>query len=176
MKIPDSIVRKVPLIKEWIDETVRQYAPRAKPLADFRFSRLPAYCSEELLRSTKVVVVDKLPMPPLASWGLTSFRDFENEPFIAITYWDTIFILDKEVRNESALFHDLVHVVQWKYLGEERFIMLYMKGLLEDKYYGSPLEMMAYDHQEEFEGDTPPFELEKKVKEELDDLLKSLKE
>lgn len=175
MEIPDSIVKKLPLMKVWIDKTVRRYAPEAKILSEFHFPRLPAYCSQELLRSTKVVVVDKLPMPPLAAWGLNSFRDFENEPFIALTYVDTIFILGKEARNESAFFHDLVHVVQWKYLGGERFIMLYVKGLLEDKYYGSPLEMMAYNHQEEFDGNSPSFNLEEKVKEEIDDLLKNLK-
>ena len=42
------------------------------------FSRLPLYFTEKTLASTKVVVVDPLPMPPLSSMGLVRFADFER--------------------------------------------------------------------------------------------------
>jgi hypothetical protein len=38
-------------------------------------------------------------------------------------------------------------VLQWKYLGMDKFLFCYGLGLLEYGYRHSPLEVMAYNHE-----------------------------
>ncbi|MGZ3488834.1 MAG: hypothetical protein ACXVBY_18460 [Isosphaeraceae bacterium] len=46
----------------------------------------------------------------------------------------------------STLFHELVHVVQYRVLGLKRFAELYVRGFLErGGYRGIPLERQAYE-------------------------------
>ncbi len=46
----------------------------------------------------------------------------------------------------STLFHELVHVVQYRILGLKRFAELYVKGFLNGGgYYEIPLERQAYE-------------------------------
>jgi hypothetical protein len=52
----------------------------------------------------------------------------------------------------STLFHELVHVVQYRVLGLKRFAELYVKGFLRGGGYdGIPLERQAYELSERFE-------------------------
>ena len=74
------------------------------------------------LQSTKVVVVDQLSHPPLSSWGLTRFAEFERGDFDGITYLNTFFFKRAQSRNEAIHFHELTHVVQWRILGQEQFL------------------------------------------------------
>jgi len=68
-----------------------------------------------------------------------------------ITYLDTYFVRREAARQESLHFHELVHAAQWRILGLERFLALYAEGLEKFGYRDSPLEVMAYDLQEQFE-------------------------
>ena len=58
--------------------------------------------------------MDQLPIPPLSSWGLTWFADFERGNFDGITPLNTFFMKRDELRNEAIHFHELIHVVQWR--------------------------------------------------------------
>ena len=71
--------------------------------------------------NAKVVVVDQLPIPPLSSWGLTRFADFERGNFNGITYLDTFFLRRSQSRNEAIHFHELIHVIQWRISGQNIF-------------------------------------------------------
>ncbi|MFO1519610.1 MAG: hypothetical protein U1F57_08135 [bacterium] len=173
MKDASHVFKKIPLLKQWILDLLKENEKRAQSLENFRFLRLYSYCSPRLLQSVRVVVVETLPLPPLASWGVTEFKPFEREPFLAITYADTIFLLKSELMNEAVVFHELVHVLQWKLLGEDLFLRLYVEGLLEEMYFTCPLEVMAYKAQEEFEDNSAVYDLEKRVKEEIKALEKN---
>ena len=60
--------RKVyPLIAGWIKQTLAEHASAARPVASFGFSRLPHYYDAQLLASSMVVLVPKVPMPPLSA-------------------------------------------------------------------------------------------------------------
>jgi len=100
--------------------------------------------------SAKVVSVDELPIPPLSSWGLTRFADFERGNFNGVTYLNTFFIKRDDLRNEAIYFHELIHVIQWRILGPEQFLTLYADGLERFGYRDSPLEKMAYDAEAAF--------------------------
>ena len=53
--------------------------------------------------------------------GLARFADFERGNFDGITYIDTIFPKPTYSNDENMHFHKLVHVIQWRLLGPDRF-------------------------------------------------------
>jgi hypothetical protein len=62
----------------------------------------------------------------------------------AITLVDVVAYPDQLDRD--TMFHELVHVVQYRVLGLRRFARLYVKGFLEGRgYEGIPLEQQAYE-------------------------------
>jgi hypothetical protein len=88
---PEEFAKFYPPLLDWIRTTLTVDAHAAQTVASRGFSRLPLYFTEETLASTKVVLVDPLPMPPLSSMGLGRFADFERGDFEGITYMDTFF-------------------------------------------------------------------------------------
>jgi hypothetical protein len=82
--------------------------------------------------------------------GLHRFNEFESGDYDGITYLDTFFVKYTGAGNEVLHFHELIHVVQWRLLGPERFLKLYADGLERFGYHNSPLEKMAYVAQDRF--------------------------
>ena len=99
-------------------------------------------------------------MPPLSAMGLDRFRSFEQMDAGGITYLNTYFIRADQSHAESLHFHELVHVIQWRLLGPERFLALYADGLERFGYRESPLEVMAYELQDRFEHGARAFSVE----------------
>jgi hypothetical protein len=95
--------------------------------------------------------------------GLARFADFERGSFDGITYLDTFFLKPAAFNNEKMHFHELVHVIQWRLLGPDRFLFLYANGLECFGYRQSPLEAMAYDAEAAFASSTDIFNVEKMV-------------
>jgi hypothetical protein len=164
---PEEFARLYPPLRDWIRTALTASAQVAQTVASRRFSRLPLYFSEKTLASTKVVLADPLPMPPLSSMGLVRFADFEHGSFDGITYIDTIFLKPTQSNNENMHFHELVHVIQWHLLGPDRFLLSYANGLECFGYRQSPLEAMAYDAEAAFASSTAIFNVEKMVAEKL---------
>ena len=169
-----SIIEKIPLILGWIDNTLQRHGPQAKLVAAFDFPRLPLYFSNNSLNTTKMIVVDHVPVPPLSALGIGGLGDFEKRNYDGITYRDTFFVNRANSLNESLIFHEVVHVIQWGYLGAEKFLTAYAMGLIEHGYYDSPLEVMAREHQARFHRDTTAYDVEKEVRYELDNRLPSI--
>ena len=129
-------------------------------MASFGFSRPPYYYPQNILTTAKVVVLPKVPMPPLSAMGLDRFSDFEQMEAGGITYLDTYFVRADLAHSESLHFHELVHVIQWRLLGPEKFLALYADGLERFGYEHSPLEEMAYEFQDRFDYEPQPFNVE----------------
>ena len=110
------------------------------------------------------MVVDRVPVPPLSSIGLSQFSEFERGDYDGVTYLDTYFLKKAVADDESLHFHEMIHVVQWRLLGAEFFLAIYAGGLEK---FGFPLEKMAYDAQEFFARSGPVFDAEKLVAEKL---------
>ena len=157
-------------IDNWIDDLINQYNAQAKPVSNFSFSRLGSYYPANVLDSTKVVVVNKVPAVPLASFGLNQFKDFENLDAAGITYKNLLFIDSRYANDESVFFHELVHVLQWQYLGAHKFILLYGLGLTNYGYRESPLEEIAYRAQNVFDTNKQPFDVYQSIKGDLEKL------
>src|SRR5215469_7830193 len=120
---PEEFAKFYPPLLDWIRTTLTASRHIAQTVASRRFSWLPLYFTENTLATTKVVLVDPLPMPPLSSMGLARFADFERGDFDAITYIDTIFLKPMQSNNEKIYFHELVHVIQWRLRGPNRFLL-----------------------------------------------------
>ena len=122
---PDEFRKFYPPLITWLLATLADHAGAARAVASCGFRRLPLYFTEETLASAKVVLADQLPLPPLSSWGLTRFVDFERGDPDGITYLDTFFLKRDQSKNERIYFHELIHVIQWRILGPENFLRSY---------------------------------------------------
>ena len=147
---PKDFAEKLPLITRWIAATLSDHSTAARPVASLGFTRLPGYFSSRTLASAKVVVVARPPQLPLSQMGLSQFAAFEQTQPAGITYLDTFFVRREYAASESLHFHEMIHVVQWKLLGAERFVAAYADGLDRFGYRDSPLEVMAYDAEDRF--------------------------
>lgn len=145
----------LPGLRAWIDHLLEVHADRARIVSSLGFARLGACFPPELLEHAKVVPADPVPFPPLDAFGLPEFAALQRMSIEGITFKDTFF-LRPGGESESLCFHELVHVVQWSTLGEERFLLAYGFGLLSLGYRASPLERMAYDLQRAFDADSVP--------------------
>ena len=168
------LMEKLPVIRAWVDDTLKTYAPQAALVGADRFQKLPLYYPTTLLNSTRVVITSDKVVPPLSRMGLSEFADFEQGDYAGITYVNTCFIRPEHASEESLYFHELVHVIQWHQLGIDRFLLAYAIGLLQWGYRDSPLERMAYSHQANFEGHMVPYDVTKAVKAETDTLAQTL--
>jgi hypothetical protein len=164
---PEEFAKYYPPLLDWIRTTLTASAQVAQTVAFRGFSRLPLYFTEKTLASTKVVLLDPLPMPPLSSMGLARFAKFERGNFDGITYIDTVFLKPTQSNNENIYFHELVHVIQWRLLGPDRFLFSYANGLECFGYRQSPLGAMAFDAETAFVSSTAIFDAEKLVADRL---------
>ena len=172
---PQALLEKLPLVQDWIGRTLAEHSKQARPVAAYHFQRLGSFYSNELLTRAKVVEIECVPMPPLSSFGLTGFGEFENGNYAGITFLDTYFVQSGEVSKESLHFHELVHIVQWQHLGADRFLMAYALGYFQGGgYRANPLEVMAYNLQEYFEKGGQPINVEATVRQQLDGLIPAL--
>jgi len=165
--ISEDLQAAFPLIIGWIRRTLVAHDSYARPVAELGFRRLPRYFSRELLQSAKVVIVDRAPMPPLSAFGLQRFAEFERTDPEGITYLDTFFVKHRAANDEGLYFHELIHVVQWRILGVDRFLAAYASGLETCGYRNSPLEKMAYAAQAAFCNSQDPFDAEAVVAQQL---------
>lgn len=152
----------LPAVLTWIRDTLDANTLQKQSVESFGFQRLPQYFRRSPLHTTNVVVTDAPPVPPFAAWGLSEFAWIEPGPR-AVTYQDTYFLETSAAGSESIHFHELVHAVQWRVLGPEDFLLLYVAGLAEQGCENSSLEAMAYEHQARFEAGGPPYSTEAEV-------------
>ena len=164
---PQEFDKFYPVVTAWLRSTLTVHSGTARSVASSGFPRLPLYFSVETLALANVVPVDRLPIPPLSSWGLTRFADFERSDPDAITYLNTFFLKRHQSKNEAIHFHELIHVIQWRVLGPENFLRSYADGLERFGYRDSPLEVMAYDAEKRFVTSSAGFDAEQFVVENL---------
>ena len=159
-------VALLPAMLQWIDRTLASCDRVRRSVRSFNFQRLPHYFSETILTDTGVVVVDRVPTPPLSALGLIEFKSFEEQDLVGITFKDTYFLQTDCAYSESLHFHELVHVMQWKALGPEQFLLLYADGLARYGYDGSPLESMAFRRQAQFDSGRGAYNVDVEVTQE----------
>jgi len=107
--------------------------------------------------------LERVPNPPfyaeLQKLGFTGLPDFTTMP--AITFDDVVVFHDP--LTPQLIFHEMVHVVQYRLLGVDEFARLYVRGYLHGGYRGTPLEVCAYELDGRFIMGSVGFDVEAEV-------------
>jgi hypothetical protein len=144
---PEQINQVSELVYEYITEQRHKYAPRAVPLSTAQKAAVAGFFSPDVLESTRVLTLrgervdDPDFYPMLRDLG---FKNLPNQSeMAAIMFCDVV--VSHEPFSNGLLFHELVHVEQYRQLGIEQFSKLYVRGFLTGgSYEAIPLEVNAY--------------------------------
>ena len=135
----------------WIHHQRRRHLPSARALHDHERQTLEGYFDPDLLASVRICEVERVSRPwfirPLAWLGVSLDMDFRSAA--GITFGDLVLISDLGKGHDvpaALLFHELVHVLQYRALGIEGFAQTYVQGWLRNgrAYMAIPLEQEAY--------------------------------
>jgi hypothetical protein len=151
-------------VAEYIRVQRAAYAPRAAPLAfSDVWSRFFPVTDLERVRILQPGQ-ERVDNPPfyadLEKMGFTGLPDFRT--MAAITYDDVVVFHDD--LTPQLIFHEMVHVVQYRLLGVDEFARLYVRGYLHGGYSGTPLEICAYELDGRFIMGSVGFDVEAEVK------------
>jgi hypothetical protein len=142
------------LVAEYITSQRGKFVSRAAPLSTHQRVGLALFFSREVLDNTRVLVLqgERVPNPEfypmLNGWGITNLPD--QSTMTAITFCDVV--VSHAPFSNGLLFHELVHVEQYRQLGIPRFSELYVRGFLNGgSYEAIPLEVNAYMLEGRFE-------------------------
>jgi len=136
----------------WVRDQRSQHRPLGRALSVNEKTRLAPFFEERILDEARLRHVPVIQNPPfyaaLSAPGVPIPLDFTL--MSGITFDDTI-LLSEQCPVETAsqlglLFHELVHVVQFKRAGIEGFVERYVLGWAENDftYERIPLEAQAY--------------------------------
>lgn len=149
----DQIAWVVAGVSAYIVERRNAYGNRVAPLTEDQRASVGEFFSAEVLQTNVVVLRgERIPNPPfypqLIAMGLTNLPD--QSDMAAVTF-DTI-VASHVPFYPGLLFHELVHIEQYRQLGLARFSEPYVNGFLNAGGYRQiPLEDHAYQLQERFE-------------------------
>ena len=138
------------LTAQYIARQRRHLLPLGQSIAPEFVRRLSGFFPESVLQETRVVET-QVPSPsfyPLVRrLGIGEFP--EMSAIGAITFVDLIAYPER--LGIHTLFHELVHVMQYRLLGLRRFSRNYVRGFVNGGGYdGIPLERQAYELEEKF--------------------------
>jgi hypothetical protein len=143
-----EVLAEIPLVALVLIRQQRErFGARAFNLPAELRVQMNGFFLPELLNTTRAVVLQNERVgnpdfyPMLEGLGFLNLPDFGA--MAAITFGDVI--VSHEPFTPSLLFHELVHVEQYRQLGIERFAELYVGGFLTGgSYEAIPLELNAY--------------------------------
>ena len=151
---PDQIAQVSGFVAEYIAARREKYISRATPVSAQQKAVMNGFFSPQLLESTRLLVLKGERVgnpgfyPMLKRLGFKSLPDQAN--MAAITFSDVV--VSHEPFSNGLLFHELVHVEQYRQLGIPRFSELYVRGFLNGGTYEAiPLEVNAYTLEGRFE-------------------------
>ncbi len=135
------------LVSQYITTRRERYAPRAAPLSAQQRAVMNGFFSPGILESTRLLVLKEERVANPDFYPMLRGLGFKNLPdqsrMRAITFCDVV--VSHEPFSNGLLFHELVHVEQYRQLGIPRFSELYVRGFLNGgSYEAIPLEVNAY--------------------------------
>jgi hypothetical protein len=145
--------------RRWVAAQREAFAPTSDPISEEDRAVLRNYFGHAVLQGSRVVWVDEIPNPDFYAAveraGLPMPLDFRL--MSGMTFGDTILISRSQFEGPATwrplLFHELVHVVQYRILGVDRFVSQYIEGWAGNGFFyeSIPLERMAYELQGRFD-------------------------
>lgn len=140
----------------------------AAPLSPELVARFRPYFQDETLDSVRFAVVEDLALPrfPYARAISRIGLSMPDPQFIAGITFDHLVAIREEQCSPCLLFHELVHVVQYRLLGTAMFARCYVHGFLTCRGYDNiPLEVCASTLEQRFASGGRPFSVEAAVSE-----------
>ena len=164
---PEQVLQVSQLVAQYISNQRDRYAIRGVPLSAQQTELLGPFFSRQAIESVRlcVLVDERIDNPDF--YPVLLGLGFENLPdqstMAAVTFSDTI--VSHGRITDGLLFHELVHVEQYRQLGIAEFSNLYVRGFLAGGGYdGIPLERNAYALGARFEAEpTNAFSVEAEV-------------
>ena len=146
--IPRLIRPLVPLLSwlttRYVARHRRRLLGRSMAIPEPLVALMRAYFPASVLADTRIVqsrMPDPILYPLVRVFGIKGLLEMSS--IGAITLIDVVAYPDE--LDPGMLFHELVHVVQYRVLGLKQFARLYVRGFLErGGYEGIPLERQAY--------------------------------
>lgn len=137
----------------------------ATPLSTREKTAMAPYFHAELLDQVRIAQRDPLPIPNPPFTRLIQQLGFDY-PDLSLTAAITFghLIATRSPMSHSLLFHELVHVVQYRQLGVAAFARQYVQGILTHRAYEKiPLEACAFQLEARFQLSRQPFNVESEV-------------
>ncbi len=146
----------IPLVagkaQEWIASQRAAQLPRSRPLIDSERSSLAVHFSQESLSAARLVYVDRIPSPPFIGSLLRQLQfigkrvHFDFSAGAGITFGECILVAVPGPPID-LLFHEMVHVEQYRMLGVKGFANAYVRGFVDSNfvYEKIPLETIAFE-------------------------------
>ncbi len=154
-----------PFVTRYIVTQRKRLESCSLPLSPNAKQELNNYFSAIDLDRVRIMISDPLAIahPPFAAIVRHLGFDFPSIRLTEAITFDHV-IACREPMNPSLLFHELVHVVQYRLLGVPAFANLYVQGLLRNgSYHDIPLECCAFELEQRFVTDKKPFSAETEV-------------
>src|SRR5260370_18321800 len=153
---PDQISQVTGLVAQYISTQREKLAPRAMPLSAQQRAAMNGFFTSQLLESARLLVLQGERVANPDFYPMLKTLGFNNLPnqsaMAAITFSDVV--VSHEAFSDGLLFHELVHLEQYRQLGIPRFSDLYVRGFLNGGSYDAiPLEVNAYTLGGRFESD-----------------------
>jgi len=161
---PEQLGSFVQAVAEYIRAQRQHYLSRAVPITFTElWSRFFPAVDLERIRVLQPGL-ERVPNPPfypeLEKLGFSDLIQFNL--MAAITFNDVVVF--HEPLTPQLIFHELVHVVQYRLLGIDEFARLYVRGYLHSGYQGTPLEICAYQLDGRFLMGSVGFDVEAEVR------------
>ncbi|MGA7461186.1 MAG: hypothetical protein WBW69_13230 [Candidatus Korobacteraceae bacterium] len=161
---PEQIATFTQAVSQYIRAQRAHYYPHAIALS---FSELwSRFFSPVDLQRIRVIQPgqERVSNPPfyaeLEKLGFTGLPNFTSMG--AITFDDVVVF--HEPLTPQLIFHEMVHIVQYRLLGIDDFARLYVRGYLHGGYDATPLEVCAYELDGRFIMGSVGFNVEAKVR------------
>jgi len=154
-----------PLVARYIRAQRNRLASTAMPLSEVSKLRLRQHFGDADLERVRVALADPLPIPDPPFYSLLRWLRLDiPEPSLmdAITF-DHV-IAAREPMGLPLLFHEMVHVLQYRLLVVKAFARLYVRGFFTGGgHHGFPLELCALEMEQRFINTPEPFDVESEI-------------
>lgn len=158
----------------WLGHRRRLYRPAAHPLRGHEIAGLEPFFDADTLRDVRIARVEQFrPWPFEESLRRVGFGGLLWSNAVAgIALVDTVVIVlpaahQHRIPPLSLLFHELVHIEQYRHLGMRGFLRHYLGGWLATgrSYEDIPLEVQAYELTDRYDADpAQPFSVTAEVR------------
>src|SRR5215831_16073992 len=163
-----QVVEALQRVTDYLWSQRQAHYPNGTPLSARQKETLQPFFSPALLDRIRTVELHGWRLTPPPFYQEARALGIENLP--ALTHMASLTFVDVIVFNdlivERALFHGLVHAVQFQLLGLERYTDLFVRAFLRTRaHFSVPLETHAFSLESKF-AVTPgkPFSVEEQVR------------